>query len=303
MKISGAIILVYLLGLLVIPKGYFPYELLRIPGWLLKLYMAPRSPMLEQRHRYGPHRRQYILEFAPAGNPPAKELVIVYIHGGGWQFGSPEMFRPNAFRLTQQGYRVFMPSHRRLPLYRIAAQREDVVKIMSTIQTLMEAEGIGHWPVILGGSSSGGHLSALFALDPSLRNAVGRAALSVRGLFLLGAPLHLEMMWHSPPLWLLAGSRNSPAFKMANPYRHLNGPVGLPVLIMHGEKDGLVEAASVVAFWKKLNELNKAETRLEILPGGHHLDSAGWYQPRVLSHRIFFGWLADVERKVNASDD
>lgn len=297
-KILGAFLLLYMTGLLLIPKGVFLYEILRLPVWLLKLSMAPRSPMLEQRHRYGPHRRQYILECAPPPGHPAKELVVVYLHGGGWQFGSPEMFRPNAFRLTQAGYRVFMPSHRRLPLHNIRHLRQDVVKIMATIRSLMEAEGIGHWPVVMGGSSSGGHLSALFVFDHSLRKEVGAGAATVQGLFLLGAPVHLEMMWHSPPLWLLAGARNSDAFRLATPYRHLAGPVGLPVLLMHGQYDGLVEPQSVIAFAEKLKTLNQSETPLEILPNGNHLDSADWYQPNSASHRIFFDWLAQVERKV-----
>ncbi|RME12712.1 MAG: alpha/beta hydrolase [Bacteroidetes bacterium] len=300
-KIFGTILLIYLLGLALCPKGIFLYEILRIPLWLPKLYAAPRRPMLEQRHQYGTHRRQYILEFAPPPGHATKELVIVYIHGGGWMFGSPEMFRANAFRLTQAGYRVFMPSHRRLPRHFIPHMRQDMVRIMTTIRSLMAVEGIGHWPVILGGSSSGGHLSALFAFDASLRKEAGPEAAAIHGLFLLGAPVHLEMMWHSPPLYLLAGRRNSDRFRNANPYRHLSGSAKLPVLIMHGENDGLVETDSVVAFAEKLKELNQAETRLEILPGGNHLDSAGWFQLDAASHRIFFGWLAEVERKVRLS--
>lgn len=297
-KIFGIFILAYLLALAIVPKGIFLYEILRIPFWLPKLYTTTRHPMREQWHRYGPHRRQYILEFAPPNGQSTKELVIVYIHGGGWQFGSPEMFRANAFRLTQAGYRVFMPSHRRLPFHRINAQRQDVMSIMRTIRTLMDAEGIGHWPILLGGSSSGGHLSALFVFDPSLRNNAGPEIASIHGLFLLGAPVHLEMMWHSPPLLLLAGAQNSDSFKMANPYRHLTASVNLPVLILHGQKDGLVEPKSVIAFAEELKELNKAETRLEILPDGNHMDSAVWFQPDALCHQILFDWLADVERKV-----
>lgn len=298
-KTLGVFVVLYLIMLLFVPKGFFLYELLRIPAWLLKLQFAPDGPMLEQRHRYGPHWRQYVLECMPPAGGATKALVVVFIHGGGWQFGRPEMFRPNAFRLTQAGYRVFMPSLRRLPLYDIHAMRKDLAKVMATIRSLMEAEGIGHWPVILGGSSSGGHLAALYAFDASLRNATGPAALQLSGLFLLGAPLHLEMMWHSPPLRMLAGARQSEAFRVANPYRHLNSQFDLPVLLMHGRHDGLVEPESVIAFARKLKELNRAETRLEILPDGQHFDAAAWFHPHTASHRIFFSWLSDMERRLN----
>lgn len=58
------------------------------------------------RVAYGPDKAQYFLDFAPA---PEKDrgLVVVYIHGGGWDKGSPAaLYLPETGKDSHSDYVV-----------------------------------------------------------------------------------------------------------------------------------------------------------------------------------------------------
>lgn len=279
------------------PPKTLPRDLLRLPGWVVQLNLASRrSKCPFVRIAYGDHRRQYLLVCPPEQGVPPRKQVVVYIHGGGWQFGRPEMFRLHASLLTKLGFWVYLPSHRRIPRFHFRHIRDDLVAFMATIRKHMQPAGLHDYPLILGGSSSGGHLSALFTFHPTLYTEAGFEKNPVGALFLLGAPLHLGLMWDSPPLRCLLGSRHHEVFREANPIEHLERPVHLPVLIMHGEADGIVEPANASAFAAKLQQLNTGPTRLIWLPGGGHMAPSSWCYEHHPANRFFLEWLEEVSK-------
>jgi acetyl esterase/lipase len=288
-----------LYGLLywLVPKGFFLHEGLRLPPWVFRMETFPHGDYHKEKYAYGNQFRQYLLYFQPKKNSTPKNHVIVYIHGGGWQFGRPEMFRANAKIMTDLGYHVFMPSHRRIPFYNIEDLREDMLSATLKILEIMRAEGLEDKKIILGGISSGGNLAALLAFDRSILEKAGLRQSVFSALFLLGAPLHLEGMWKSPPLRMLAGKRNGGLFRKASPILHVQKGETLPTLILHGIKDGLVEYSSIVAFYEKMKEEQAADIRLMTLPDGNHLDSASWCFENHPSHKIVVNWLAEMDSR------
>lgn len=281
-----------------IPKGVFIYEGLRLPGWAYRMETFPEGGYRKEKYFYGKHFRQYLLFFQPRKASMDRKHVIVYFHGGGWQFGRPEMFRANAKTLTDQGYCVFMPSHRRIPVYDIEDLRADTLAALLKILEIMKAEGLGNKKIIVGGISSGGNLAALLTFDRSILQQANLTQDLFSAIFLLGAPLNLEEMWESPPLRMLAGRRGGNLFKKANPICHVQPGEQLPVFILHGEKDGLVEFSSVVSFYEKMVELGAENVQLETLPDGNHLDSASWCFEHHPSHMLLLNWLEKMESEV-----
>lgn len=275
-----------------LPPKQLPVDLLRLPLWVVKLNLASRRHCPQERKLcYGPHRRQYVLACSPPRYEKLREAVVVYIHGGGWQFGRPEMFRLHAHLLSSEGYHAYLPSHRRIPRHDFRHIRNDLVAFMATIREDTEKHERSHWPLILGGSSSGGHLSALFTFHPTLWKEAGYAENPVKALFLLGAPLHLERMWPSPPLRCLLGPRGSETFQEANPWHHLTRHYNLPVLIMHGADDGIVEPENALAFAQKLQSSNEGPTELVLLPSGGHMAASSWCFEGHPAHQAFWRWL------------
>ena len=278
-----------------VPKGVFLYEGLRLPPWAFRMETYPAGDYRKEKYSYGKHFRQYILYFQPKKAGTTKNHVIIYFHGGGWQFGRPEMFRANAQTLTKLGYHVFMPSHRRIPFFDIEDLREDTLSALLKIIEIMRAEGLEDKKIILGGISSGGNLAALLAFDRSILKKAGLSQDIFSALFLLGSPLNLNGMWKSPPLRMLAGKRNGKVFKKASPIFHLQARESLPTLILHGEKDGLVEYASTVSFYEKMKQEGAKDVWFETLPEGNHLDSASWCFENHPSHKILLDWLEEMD--------
>ena len=277
------------------PKGVILYEATRWLPWAIRMKRFPVGPHRETRFAYGQHQRQYILRVQPESDNSQPNPVIVYIHGGGWQFGTPEMFRPNALALMEAGFSVFMLSHRRIPVFGITELREDLVNGLLKIREVMEKEGSGNRKIILGGVSSGGNLAALLAFDPVLRTAAGWKKDLPAGIFLIAAPLNLRGMWHSPPLWFLAGKRNGAQFRLANPIDHLETCENIPTLIIHGTHDGLVKYRSVQDFYEKMKATGAAETEFVTLDRGTHLDAASWCFPDHRSNKTLMNWLAKID--------
>jgi acetyl esterase/lipase len=294
LKITGFVFLIYGLLLLLVPKGNFLYELLRLPAWVYRMKTYPVGNYRETKHFYGKHFRQYLLFFLPKTGEPARRHIVVYLHGGGWQFGRPEMFRPNAQALVDHGYAVFMPSHRRIPFCNCRHLRSDVARAMVKVVEIMRAEGLAGLPIILGGMSSGGNLAGLLAFDGSLLKSVGLSRAIFSAVFLLGAPLNLRGMWSSPPLWLLGGKRSGGMFREANPMDHLEPGYPTPVLLLHSEQDGLVEFDSVRTFYREMKNHRAKSVRFESLPGAIHTDAASWCFQGHPSCEILFGWLEEI---------
>ncbi|MCB0522149.1 MAG: alpha/beta hydrolase [Lewinellaceae bacterium] len=295
-KIIFVALIIYLLWYFLVPKGTFLYEGIRLLEWYWRLMAFPSGDFETQKIHYGPHRRQYLLFYKPKvdGN---KRHVILYFHGGGWQFGKPEAFRPNAKVLLERGYYVFMPSHRRVPMHNITHMRHDVAAITARVLEIMGQEGLSAKKIIMGGISSGGNLAALKIFDFTLLQQSGIDRSRFAAVFFLGAPLNLHGMWHSPPLLFLVGKRSGEKFRLANPYDHLQPNEKLPIFIMHGTKDGLVEYRSVLAFYEKLKALGAEDVRLETLHDGVHLDPASWCYEWHPAHRLMLDWLEQIERR------
>ena len=119
-------VFLYLLLFWVVPKKTILFEILRIPIFLFRSVIAERNNMIVKKHRFGNHRRQYVLHFQPLNRQTDKKNVIIYYHGGGWRSGSPELLKSNAQFFVNLGYCVFMPSYRRAPFNSYPEIREDL---------------------------------------------------------------------------------------------------------------------------------------------------------------------------------
>ncbi len=253
--------------------------------------MFPKNGLEPEKHNFGQHKRQYLVHYRPKGANTQNSHVVIYIHGGGWQFGNPEMFRPNAQLLEQLGFHSFFLSHRRIPTHNIRHMMEDVASGVKQVIEVMGAEGIGHKRIILGGVSSGANLAALLYYDSNLliENGIARTVFS--GLFLMAPPLNLNAMWNSPTLMLLAGKRSSKMFAEASPIFHIEKKEDIQTLIVHPEKDGMVSLKSTETFIEKADEIGIDNIEYHVLPNMTHMDAASWCFEGHPSKVIVLEWL------------
>ena len=97
--------------------------------------------------------------------PKAGELVLLYLHGGGYFGCSAETHRPITAGFALQGFRVYAPDYRLAPENRFPAAVDDAVAVY---RALLKA---GHEPqhIVVSGESAGGGLTLSLML--ALRSA------------------------------------------------------------------------------------------------------------------------------------
>ncbi len=100
---------------------------------------------------------------------------IVYFHGGGYAFGSPQTHARIGQALAQRtGLQVLLPAYPLAPEQRWPAQLEAA---LATVQALAQQPDAG--PIVLAGDSAGSHLALVAAL------ALARRGQPLAGLLLL----------------------------------------------------------------------------------------------------------------------
>jgi len=103
---------------------------------------------------------------APLGQA-SKDSVLVYFHGGGFVFGSPDIYRFWTCQLAQQ---TGLPTI--VPAYRLAPENPHPTQLIDCLATVMHCQArFGPKNMILAGDSAGGNLvlTVLLALqNPTL---------------------------------------------------------------------------------------------------------------------------------------
>ena len=86
---------------------------------------------------------------------PAEAPMVVWFHGGGYVFGSPEThLRAAVYLADTHGLTVLLPRYRLAPEHRWPAQISDALDVLPTGRD-----------IILAGDSAGGHLALVAALQ------------------------------------------------------------------------------------------------------------------------------------------
>jgi acetyl esterase len=105
--------------------------------------------------------------------------VVIYLHGGGWAFGSPTSFRKLGMQFAEAGYLTIVLDYRLAPEHPFPAALEDVIFAIG-----WAADNAKRWNgdgrrIALGGDSAGGNLSlsALTSSTPQVRSLVQAAVL------------------------------------------------------------------------------------------------------------------------------
>lgn len=140
------------------------------------------GPVEKRSLVYGPEHRQYLELFtkARAGRAP----LVVYVHGGGWIDGSPRAGSGGAQAefYTSRGFAYATIGHRYVPVVPVEQQLADIARAIAYLRNELDVDARR---IVLVGHSSGAHLAALLASDPSYFQAAKLKFESIRGVVLL----------------------------------------------------------------------------------------------------------------------
>lgn len=122
---------------------------------------ASLAPKLDLR--YGPGPKETLDLFAPAG--PARG-TFVFLHGGYWRALDKSDFSFVAAPFAAQGIAVAVVNYDLCPDVSVAAIVDECRRAVAWVVREGNAHGANPDPVVVGGHSAGGHLTAmLFATD------------------------------------------------------------------------------------------------------------------------------------------
>lgn len=122
----------------------------------------------------------------PKGTGP--HPVVIYLHGGGWSFGSPASFRELGMQFAAAGYLTINLGYRLAPEHPFPAALEDTAFAVGWASANARRWNGDGRRIAIGGDSSGANLAvgALVSIAPELR-ALVRAAVLFYGVYDLRA--------------------------------------------------------------------------------------------------------------------
>jgi acetyl esterase/lipase len=245
-------------------------------------------------HAYGPAASQHGSLHLPDGEPP--HGIVVLIHGGFWwhRFDRSIMV-PLALDLVARGHAVWNLEYRRVgePGGGWPGTFADVAAGVDHLAVIGPDHGLAIDQVVAVGHSAGGHLAMWAAARPGLPDGApgARPALAVRAVVGQAPVADLRRaveldLGPGAVVGLLGGAPDAvpERYELASPIERL--PVGVPQLLLHGDRDRLVPI-----------ELSRAYAAAALAAGDPvelvELPGIGHFDPIDPAHHC---WLAAVER-------
>jgi acetyl esterase/lipase len=111
---------------------------------------------------YGADTEWNLLDVYRLKNASGKSPVIVIVHGGGWVYGTKDLYQFYAMGLAQRGFTVVNFSYRLAPEVKFPAALEDTAYVISWMYKNAEQYEFDMEQVCMVGDSAGGHLLGLF---------------------------------------------------------------------------------------------------------------------------------------------
>jgi acetyl esterase len=204
----------------------------------------------------------------PAGAPPFP--VVLYLHGGGWAFGSAKSFRKVGMTFAANGVLAVVLDYRLAPEHPFPAALDDIRSSVEWIARNAGAYGGDGSRIAVGGDSAGANLALAATLrGPEAFRAHLSALLLLYGVYDLGAAL--ERAHHHPGLELQVRNyigRAAMSDPLVSPLLASLSPSMPPSFLLEGSADRFVggQAAALAAALQRAG----AAHELHIVDGMPH---------------------------------
>lgn len=112
--------------------------------------------------QYGTDEKWNLLDvYRPAEMEGKKLPVIVIVHGGGWVYGTKEIYQFYGMNLAEHGFAVVNYNYRLAPEHKFPASFEDSASVLQWIYSNAGEYGFDLGHIFLAGDSAGGHMAGI----------------------------------------------------------------------------------------------------------------------------------------------
>lgn len=123
---------------------------LRVPGGIVVQRDIP----------YAEGGEEHLLDLVIPSDAVGKLPVIVSVHGGGYVYGSKEVYQYYAANLAENGFAVVNFNYRLAPQSRFPAQLEDINRVMGWLASEGDSYGLDRNNIFVVGDSAGAQLAS-----------------------------------------------------------------------------------------------------------------------------------------------
>jgi acetyl esterase/lipase len=230
--------------------------------------------------------------------------AVMIVHGGSWNSRGRGDHGETAQRLARSGYVTATIEYRLVPDGVFPAAAQDCFCALAYLRAHADEYGLDPARVVLMGYSAGGQLVSLLGVHPGDaqlqdRDCPAGVTGGPAGVIDGAGPANLRAMASAAPVRAFVGvdpDEHPEIWSEASPIDWVTASAP-PFLIVHAERDLVVEVSQSRAFRDKLREAG-VDARLLELPGGGHILNEG----TDLSHEVLEvsletpeAWLAIVD--------
>lgn len=221
-------------------------------GLYWKMFQVKKA-IKAQAVSFGNDKQQYFLYYEP--EHIASDKVIIWVHGGGWNAGSPKLFDFVGQCVTKHGYRFLSLGYRLSPKNKYPCQIEDVCNGYQAAVAFLERKGIDHSKVILSGPSAGAHLSAILCYSQKVQAQYGVDLSNAIGFIGVGGPYSFFGK-QSLSVRLLLNQLFAKGYdRTQGEPCSLMEKSNIPMLLIQSRHDGLISYSCAEDFYHKAKAL------------------------------------------------
>ena len=245
---------------------------------------------------FGRHKDQYFLYYEP--EKAVSDTIIVWVHGGGWNAGSPRFFDFVGQCAADQGYRFISIGYRLSPKNKYPSQIRDVCAGFNSAIAYLKKKEIDVSKIIVAGPSAGAHLSSIMCYCPKVRKKYNVDISGVIGFIGSGGPYSFRED-QSLTVRLLLDQLFRKGYDRRNGEPvSLMGKSHIPMLLIQSRHDGLIDFACAEDFARRAEELGNV---CELYSVTDKKDTHSWYtagmflETREENRGLdkFFSWIGE----------
>jgi acetyl esterase/lipase len=209
--------------------------------------LVPRSGYTRQRNiAYGAGERQALDIYVPDGLT-APGPVLLFFHGGSWQFGDKSQYRALGQAFASKGIVTAVANYRLFPPDGFPRFIEDGALAFQYVRNHVHDFGADAKRIFLCGHSAGAHIVAMLAANGDYLRAAGADPSQIRGVIGIAGPYDFLPI-KDPVLIELFGGATVPE---TQPIHFVHGKCA-PMLLAHGRDDTTVGAGNSKRLAQKL---------------------------------------------------
>lgn len=237
----------------------------------------------------------------PRDNPNPTPTLI-YIHGGGWIFGSKEGSVYQFLPYLEKGWRVVNAEYRMASNSLAPGAVEDTRCALRWIYRNAKQYNFDTSKIVLTGHSAGGHLSLITGMLPKGTDLDNRcygdedlkvaAIINWYGISDVNDLIQGENLKNYAVMWMGSQPNASEMAKSVSPLTYIRADLP-PILTIHGDKDDVVPYSHATRLKDALDK-SKVPNKLYTVKGGGH----GMFETKEYSAAFDEIWKFLKENKV-----